>query len=67
MARNKDMKSATAISPCAGPKYYARFRHLCVDVIQKYGINQFKFDGIGAIGSDDDQALFYATLKPCCG
>ncbi len=31
----------------AGPKYYARFRQLCVDVVQKYGINQFKFDGIG--------------------
>ena len=39
----------------SGPKYYARFRQLCVDVIQKYGINQFKFDGIGAMGSDDDQ------------
>lgn len=31
----------------AGPKYYARFRQLCVDVVKKYGINQFKFDGIG--------------------
>jgi len=31
----------------AGPRYYARFRQLCVDVVQQYGINQFKFDGIG--------------------
>jgi len=51
----------------SGPKYYARFRQLCVDVIQKYGINQFKFDGIGAIGSDDDQGTvlrdFEAMLR----
>ncbi|MGC9942141.1 MAG: enterotoxin [Verrucomicrobiota bacterium] len=51
----------------SGPKYYARFRQLCVDVIQKYGINQFKFDGIGAIGSDDDQGVvlrdFEAMLR----
>ncbi len=32
----------------AGPKYYERFRSLCVDVVKQYGINQFKFDGIGA-------------------
>jgi hypothetical protein len=32
----------------AGPRYYERFRGLCVDVVEKYGINQFKFDGIGA-------------------
>jgi hypothetical protein len=51
----------------SGPKYYQRFRQLCVDVIQKYGINQFKFDGIGAIGSDDDQGTvlrdFEAMLR----
>jgi hypothetical protein len=51
----------------SGPKYYARFRQLCVDAIQKYGINQFKFDGIGAIGSDDDQGTvlrdFEAMLR----
>jgi hypothetical protein len=31
----------------AGPKYYDRFRSLCVNVVTNYGINQFKFDGIG--------------------
>jgi hypothetical protein len=31
----------------AGPKYYQRFRSLCVSVVTNYGINQFKFDGIG--------------------
>jgi hypothetical protein len=37
----------------AGPKYYERFRSLCVEVVQKYGINQFKFDGIG-VGTKED-------------
>ncbi len=32
----------------AGPKYYARFRGLCIDVIEKQGANHFKFDGIGS-------------------
>jgi hypothetical protein len=32
----------------AGPKYYAAFRQACVDMIRKYGVNHFKFDGIAA-------------------
>jgi len=32
----------------AGPKYYDRFRGLCVDVVHNYGVNHFKFDGIGS-------------------
>lgn len=31
----------------SGPKYYERFREVCLDMIQKYGVNQFKFDGTG--------------------
>ncbi len=31
----------------SGPVYYKRFRDTCVEMIQKFGINQFKFDGIG--------------------
>jgi hypothetical protein len=31
----------------SGPKYYARFRDVCLQMIQKYGVNQFKFDGTG--------------------
>jgi hypothetical protein len=31
----------------SGPKYYARFREVCLQMIQKYGVNQFKFDGTG--------------------
>lgn len=31
----------------SGPKYYARFEEVCLDMIRKYGVNQFKFDGTG--------------------
>ena len=50
----------------AGPKYYERFRGLCVEVVKKYGINQFKFDGIGVDGRDTTGAGlrdFEAMLK----
>jgi hypothetical protein len=50
----------------AGPKYYERFRGLCVDVVKNYGINQFKFDGIGVDGNDNSGAQlrdFKAMLK----
>jgi hypothetical protein len=32
----------------AGPKYYAAFKGACVNMIRKYGVNHFKFDGIAA-------------------
>jgi hypothetical protein len=35
----------------SGPKYYDRFRSLCADVVDKFGVNQFKFDGLGAAGA----------------
>ncbi|HTW30965.1 MAG TPA: enterotoxin [Candidatus Sulfotelmatobacter sp.] len=31
----------------SGPKYYAYFRDTCINMIEKYGVNQFKFDGTG--------------------
>ncbi len=31
----------------SGPKYYARFRDTCLEMIHKYGVNQFKIDGTG--------------------
>ncbi len=31
----------------SGSKYYARFRDVCMEMIRKYGVNQFKFDGTG--------------------
>jgi len=31
----------------SGPNYYRYFRDTCLDMISKYGVNQFKFDGTG--------------------
>ena len=50
----------------AGPKYYERFRGLCVSVVTNYGINQFKFDGIGqntGAGGGGAQRDFDAMLQ----
>jgi hypothetical protein len=33
----------------SGPKYYRYFRDACLDLIDKYGVNQFKFDGTGNV------------------
>ena len=33
----------------SGPKYYEHFRNVCFDMIRKYGVNQFKFDGTGNV------------------
>lgn len=30
----------------AGPKYYARFRDVCLEMVDRYGVNAFKFDGL---------------------
>ncbi|MGB6194046.1 MAG: enterotoxin, partial [Terracidiphilus sp.] len=35
----------------SGPKYYAAFRDVCLEMIRKYGVNQFKFDGTGNVNS----------------
>jgi hypothetical protein len=32
----------------SGPNYYRRFHDICVEMIEKYGINEFKFDGLAA-------------------
>lgn len=50
----------------SGPKYYERFRQVCLEFVTKYGVNQFKFDGTGspdkqfpgsAFGSDFEAAI----------
>ncbi|MGH9415105.1 MAG: enterotoxin, partial [Terriglobales bacterium] len=50
----------------SGPVYYKRFHEVCLEMIQKYGINQFKLDGTGsnaqvvpgsAFGSDFEAAI----------
>lgn len=35
----------------SGPKYYAAFRDVALKMIEKYGVNQFKFDGTGNVNS----------------
>ncbi len=35
----------------SGPRYYAAFRDVALEMIQKYGVNQFKFDGTGNVDS----------------
>ncbi len=37
----------------AGPKYYERFREVCLEMIRKYGVNYLKFDGIGSAAGGD--------------
>jgi len=32
----------------AGPNYYARFREVCAEMVEKYKVSYFKFDGIAA-------------------
>ncbi|QMV18347.1 enterotoxin [Granulicella sp. 5B5] len=50
----------------SGPKYYDRFQQTCLNMIDKYHVNQFKFDGTGnadrvfpgsAFDSDFDAAI----------
>jgi len=41
----------------AGPTYYARFRDVCVNMIRKYGLSYFKFDGIGTGGRPTGTAV----------
>jgi len=41
----------------AGPKYYQLFRDICREMIEKYGVNQFKFDGLAAGGKASQDGL----------
>ena len=35
----------------SAPKYYRRFHDTCIDMIRRYGVNQFKIDGTGNVSS----------------
>ncbi|MCK5834364.1 MAG: enterotoxin, partial [Lentisphaeria bacterium] len=62
---NKE-KPDDSVFKMSGPKYYARFSAICKGMISSYGINQFKFDGIGGNsgnGSDGYAADFEAATK----
>ena len=50
----------------SGPKYYQRFAQTCLEMVERYGVNQFKIDGTGnadrvfpgsAFDSDFDAAI----------
>lgn len=50
----------------SGPKYYAAFEKTCLEMVDRFGVNQFKFDGTGnadsvfpgsAFDSDFDAAI----------
>ncbi len=52
----------------SGPKYYSRFKEVCLNRIEKNGASYFKFDGIGAANGlnankfeKDIDALFHLT------
>jgi hypothetical protein len=41
----------------AGPKYYQRFHDICLEMVRKYGVNQFKFDGLAAGAKASESGL----------
>ena len=41
----------------AGPKYYQRFHDICLEMVEKYGVNQFKFDGLAAGAKASENGL----------
>jgi hypothetical protein len=45
--REEGFEIANGSFSMAGPKFYERFRGLCLDVVKNQGANHFKFDGIG--------------------
>ena len=52
----------------AGPKYYARYFDTCRQMIEKYNVNFFKFDGLGTGGvyaeiTPEDRADFAAMMR----
>ncbi len=42
----------------SGPVYYQRFRDTCMDMIRRFGVNQFKFDGTGNAASTTPGSSF---------
>ncbi len=42
----------------SAPKYYELFESTCLMMIEKYGVNQFKFDGTGNVSSVFPGSLF---------
>ena len=50
----------------SGPKYNERFKKVCLDMVRNYGVNQFKFDGVGSaegVSPADAAQDFEATIE----
>jgi len=48
----------------SGPRYYRYFRDTCLEMIEKYGVNQFKFDGTGNAKSFRAANLIAISMRP---
>src|SRR6185437_1645323 len=42
----------------SGPRYYKHFEETCLAMIEKYGVNQFKFDGTGNVSTVFTGSIF---------
>lgn len=47
----------------AGPRYFSRFRSICQEMIEKYGVNYFKFDGIAGNNASGAGERFAADVE----
>ncbi len=64
--REEGFEIANGSFSMAGPKFFERFRGLCLDVVRNHGANHFKFDGIGSgsgEGAGDATRDFEAMLR----
>jgi hypothetical protein len=41
----------------SGQKYFQRFHDICLEMVEKYGVNQFKFDGLAAGAKAGEKGL----------
>ncbi|HEX9107938.1 MAG TPA: hypothetical protein VF832_11935 [Longimicrobiales bacterium] len=56
--REQGFETNTGGFALSGPKYYERFRRTCLDMIARYGVNQFKIDGTGNASSAFPGSVF---------
>lgn len=48
-AEGKGFETNDAGFALAGPKYYEHFKKMCLEMINKYGVNHFKLDGTSGV------------------
>lgn len=47
----------------AGPRYFTRFRASCVNMVRRYDLNYFKFDGFGAGNDATGPGVFSSDVE----